>query len=81
MAWETDFCLEDDLNHIYEYTEEDFLNLIEYFETLQEPYVLVVGADCPRKINSYWTSQFMDTLCTTYPYDEYWQDAYLFYIN
>ena len=59
LAWETDFCLEDDLNHIYEYTEEDFLNLIEYFETLQEPYVLVVGADCPRKINSYWTSQFI----------------------
>lgn len=81
LNWETDFCLEDDLNHIYEYTEEDFLNLLDYFETLQESYVLVVGADCSRKINSYWTRQFIDTLCATYPYDEYLQDAYLFYIN
>lgn len=81
LEWDEDICLEDDINNRYEYTEQDFLALLDYFETLQEPYIVVVGADSARKIDYWITPEFMNTLRTNYSYVEYQQDAYLFYIN
>ncbi|MDE7131856.1 MAG: hypothetical protein K2O65_08670 [Lachnospiraceae bacterium] len=81
LQWDEDICLEDDLNNRYEYTEQDFQELLDYFETLQEPYVLVIGADSARKIDYWITTEFMNTLRAEYSYVEYPQDAYLFYIN
>ncbi|MBD5505026.1 MAG: hypothetical protein HDR09_15175 [Lachnospiraceae bacterium] len=81
LKWDEDICLEDDVNNRYEYTEQDFQELLDYFETVQEPYVLVVGADSARKIDAWITTEFMNTLRAEYSYVEYPQDAYLFYIN
>lgn len=79
--WEEVICLEDDMNNRYEYTEQEFLQLLEYFKGVDEPYILIIGADCARKIDYWITTEFMDTLRDEYPYTEYPQDAYLFYIN
>lgn len=81
LQWDEDICLEDDLNNRFEYTEQDFQDLLDHFETLQEPYVLVVGADSARKIDYWITPEFMNTLRAEYSYKEYMQDAYIFYIN
>lgn len=81
LKWDEDICLEDDVNNRYEYTEQDFRELLDYFETLQEPYIIVLGADSARKIDYWITTEFMNTLRAEYPYVEYPQDAYVFYIN
>ena len=47
----------------------------------QNPYVLVVGPDCARKIDSHITPTFMNTLCKRYSYNKYIHDSYFFYIN
>lgn len=81
LNWDRAMCLEDDINNSYGYTEQEFFELLDYFETINDPYILVVGADCARKIDSWITPEFMDTLRNDYLYIEYQQDAYLFYIN
>ena len=81
LSWEAAFCLEDDLNHVYEYTEQDTADFLNYLDSLTEPYILVVGPDCARKIDGRITPEFMDTLRERYSYHEYIQDSYLFYIN
>lgn len=81
LDWEADLCLEDDINNRYQYSQLEFRELLEFYQDCQEPYVLVVGADCARKIDYWFTTEFMDNLRDNYPYVEYKQDAYLFYIN
>lgn len=81
FAWDADLCIDDDLNNRNAYTEEDFQEILDYFKTTQEPYVLVVGANSARKIDYWITPDFMNTLRAEYSYVEYPQDAYLFYIN
>lgn len=81
LDWETAFCLEDDLNNSYEYTEQDATGFLNYLNSLTEPYILVVGPDCARKIDGRVSPEFMDTLRNQYSYNEYLQDSYLFYIN
>lgn len=81
LEWEADICIDDDVNNRYEYTEKDFDELLDYFRTVQEPYILVLGANSARKIDAWITPEFMDTLRAEYPYKEYMQDAYIFYIN
>lgn len=78
---EVSYCLEDDLNNQYAYTEQDLLDFLTYLDNLTEPYILVVAPDCARKISARITPQFMNTLCEQYSYTEYLQDSYLFYIN
>lgn len=80
LIWESSFWLEDELNKVVEYTEQDFKDFLDYYETLQEPYILVVGPDCARKLSGR-VPEFMETLCERYPYTQYIQDSYLFYIN
>lgn len=79
--WEEGICLEGDLNNRYNHTEQEFMELLDYFRGVEEPYALVIWADSARKIDSWITKEFMNTLGRDYSYVEYPQDAYLFYIN
>lgn len=79
---ETEYAISttDSINRLHGYTEEDLLELLEYLNTTREPYVLLLGNHSDWYLDPI-TPEFRATLLERYPYDEYTDKGYLFYIN
>lgn len=67
-------------NQLYEYTEDDLLALLDYFETTDESYVLLLCPHC-NWLFGLMTPEILDMILEKYPYDRYEFDGFLVYIN
>lgn len=78
---EYSFALENSINVSNGYTEKDLSDLMNYLETSDEQYILLIGTHTSWRLNSISTG-YMEKLCNKYSYKKYGlEDAFLFYIN